>query len=359
MSKFNRLSFVSKRYYKQFSGDSTAREAIEYYRNTIKKYANTDCNTNQLFKLMFGENWYDEPFSKLYKLLKMSSQGSYIDRPYKSAFTKNDVRKLNEMIRKEESKLDSSMVRICKKFYPASLIDKLASDKRANVCANYYQYDTFEQHMVQLARLASYVKHYDKQSLKKLKKAKTVEQLCQLSNCSGDVLKYNHGCYGNDLRESMTKKQHDEVIKRAIQSALKRTFGTKAEQELGSLEETFLSQQCWAYSRTTCVGGLGKYSQRAFNNAAKATAELDKLYDFESMLNELHLENAYITTGWHREHRLNGKIYKVVKQLKREFDKGMPLEVVQQVAVQQTGAIRRMNYNSRVWAPELRIKEDI
>lgn len=355
----NRLSFVSKKDYAALRNEGVCQQAIGYYQDVLKKHANTDAPANELFKMLFGETWYNEPFSKLIKVLKLATnKGTYVPHPYMT-IDRADVMRMHELLRTLAARNDSTMMRICKRYYSAKTLSEL--EEKAGIAfkgrSSYYGYGTFDQHLVDLAKFAAYVKKYDKQDLKQLKKASSADQLIMLSNKAGDVSKYKGGCYGRDLRESMTESQLNELLKRSIKATLKCVFGTKAEKELGAIEENLINQQGWAYSRTTFSGCC---ANRVFDDAAKKTREVNKLYDMENIMEKLSLEQARPDDRpWRREQRVSGKIYTMLKHLLKEYENGTPLEIVQHVAQQQSGLICRENYNGRAWAPELSVKENI
>lgn len=352
----NKLNFVSRRELKNLASTDQGGKWGANYMFRLRAHAKSAIQTTelrQMLRLAFpNSEWYEQPYSKIYAAAKLTTDKEFKGSMPANYFDKADVQFVLGQRRRMQALRDSTFARICKRYYTAKAVEDVIEQCDWSCGPNWYQ--SPEQVLRNGARIVSYLKKYDKQDLKQLKQVTDAVSLRAYANNADDIRRLDCGCYRNDLAQTMTDKQLSELIKKLCKAILGQLSNDKEEKYWGERENVLINQVQWASGRVSCANIA---CTQAFEKAAKATLELDKVCEMHEIAKQLGMSaDDRFFASW-RANRVNNKTYRLMKQCKSAFDKGTPLEAVQQVLASSSKQISRECWNRCVITPILTVNE--
>lgn len=348
------VNFVSPREFWGIRHDPFGGELINQYADSLAKRVGTATNIRNFMEQIFGERWFDEPYQKLYKIAKLTvpqnGTGKIFYSP-KRNWAPTVVERMHKIRAHKEAVYNSYTYRFCKRYYKSALIDEFI-ERRASWMAPTSGYGTIENALEALTYIIAYARKYDKQCLKQLKKANTVEQLAGLVNAESEVGKYVRGCYYHDIK-LLSASQHDEFIKTVLKAVVTEHTSDDVDEVIwAQLTRMLYDKLGWQVGRLTSYY-VGK---NQYKTVAKAMKECEKIKDLKRMFDKLGLSltggkrcNAPYTT-WHTS-RVNNKSYHLLKQLEKAYDSGTDKSVVQGVALRRLAGIHNQTYSRAAYTP--------
>ncbi len=346
-------NFVSPREFWGIRHDPLGNELINMYAENLAKRVGTATSIRNFMEQIFGERWYDEPYQKLYKIAKLTvpkgSAGKFFIP--KRVWSPTVTERVHKIRAHKERVYNSYTYRFCKRYYKSALVDEFI-ERRASWTATAGGYNTIENALESLAYVIAYARKYDKQCLKMLKKASTVEQLTGLEKSASDVGKYVSGCYTRDI-SVLSASQRDDFIKTVLKAVItEHTSNDVDEITWAQLTHLLYDRLGWQVSKLSYYS-VGK---NQYKTVAKAMKECEKIKDLKRMFDKLGLSltngkrcNAPYTT-WHTN-RISNKSYRLVKQLEKAYDSGTDKGVIQNMAKRRLSDIHSQNYSHAVYTP--------
>ena len=349
----SRLNFVSKRELWHLNATEVGAKWRGNYICRLRNRAKCGLPTNKLEELLNlaspDTSWFMQPYARIYATAKLATSKKHGESVPCNYFDGADVKFILEQRRRMHALKDNSHIRICKQYYPAKAVNSIVERCDWSAGPNWYQ--SPESVLRNLARIVAYLKQYDKQDLKQLKKATDPEVLRALASNADDIRRLDCGCYRNDLKQVMSENQIRELKHRLCKAVVSQLITSDKEDKYwGERENILINQVQWAAGRVSCANIT---NTKAFERAAKTLLEVDKVFEMHDIAKQLnmHAEERYFTP-W-RANRVNSKTYRLLKQCKQALDKGTPLEAVQQVVSSRSKQISMECYNRCIITPTL------
>ena len=348
------LNFVSPHEFRYFRGTDNYDVLVTNYAVNLAKRVGTTCDIRNFMGEVFGECWYEVPYQQLYKVAKLTlKRHAYKGGVYcrRQANIKS-VHLAQNGLRRIESIYDSTICRVCKRYYKTSLIDEIISeDARLNTPARGYM--SVENELKNLAEIAAAIRKYDKKDIKKLKQVDKTGLRDINRDCS-ELLKYTVGFYKEDLKATMTASQVSKLIKGQAEAFVQKYVSLDADERAwGTIKSHFAERMVYRYSRANC---WHTPTQSVIRAAVRASKEYEKVAELERITNKLGLS----LTGGERGNmpymtwqiaKVDSKICRLAKELERAFDSGTDADIVRELAHQRSYAIYRSNYTRSIYAP--------
>ena len=353
----NLMNFVSPREFRYFKGTDNYNILVTNYATDLAKRVGSTCDISDFMEKIFGADWYEVPYQRLYKLAKLTVRKNSFRPTYypKREENRKSMLLARAGLRRVEWSYDNTIYRICKKYYKASLIDELIKeDTRLGTLRGGYM--SVECMLDQLAKIAAVIRKYDKKDIKKLKGVDSLDDLRSIYRENGDILKYTNGFYNGDLKATMTASQLNKLIKEQAEAFVQHRMSKDVdEQAWGVIKEHFTERMAWRYTRANC---WHTPTQSTLNGIVRATKEREKVMELERIVKKLGLsltggERGNLPyMGWQIS-KVDSKLCKLVKELERAYDAGTDIDVIKDLAHHRSYAIYRSNYSRSVYTPIL------
>lgn len=352
----DKLNFINKQDLKHLKESEIRPRVTGNYLcrlRTLTKTAIETSSMSRMFDAMFGNEWYLQPHQKLVKAVMLCERKAGVHSMPCNYFTQADVKLVLAGRRRQQWLEDNSLTRICKRFYSAKAVDEVIEQCLWTENTSWYQ--SSETIILNAAKVAAFIRRYDKKDVKQLKRVKDADALRNIAGCADNARLLKDSCYGRDLRQAMSEKQVSELANKMCRMIIATSVGDKTDKYWGQKEEQLIRQLMWAYGRVSCANFS---CARAFEAAAKSNIELNKAYEMHELSKLFNVECADAhCTPW-RANRISSKLYRLMKQLKAEYDKGTPLDILQQILERRSHIIANETYNRCIIAPYFDIKGD-
>lgn len=336
---------VSPQYYSAYSSSFRNILARNYAIQLMRRAdARTDSySVKRALEVIFGDNWYKQPYKKLLAAVKLCDKGKGAER---DAMHESKQPVHAPKLRYDRYTIqDSTFMRAISKYYGKNIARELTEEA---LCDGAYQNGTPTADTIKyLLIIAKFIERYDKKELKQLKNAKRLSDISDSYQLAHAI---NRTRLARERGGILPQHIYDELCEDYARIIVAKIAGN--DNPLLSVQALLSNNRTSILSEATLITQYKHTRDARIKRISKHYLCYRKCKDFAHALNELQLETVNMPPC--EAYKIASGIYKAVTTIAKM---DAPLSARQETARAIADNVYYRRLESRViWATKLKVR---